>query len=90
MNILNLGYQSTNYYAIQIKDGFLLFDCGWPGTLPQFTAEFKRKGIPLQGIKYILVSHFHPDHAGLVEEFKKLRRKDVTDGKSDGVYRSTE
>lgn len=75
MNIVNLGYQSTNYYAIQIRGGYLLVDCGWHNTFPQFAAEFKRKGISPQEVKYILVTHFHPDHAGLVEDFKKLGAK---------------
>jgi glyoxylase-like metal-dependent hydrolase (beta-lactamase superfamily II) len=70
MNIVNVGYHSTNYYALEIIGGKLLIDCGWPGTLPQFTAELKRKGIALTEIKYLLVTHFHPDHAGLVQEFK--------------------
>ena len=70
MNIINVGYDSTNYYAIEFKDGKLLFDCGWPGTLPKLTAELKRKGIALSEIKYLLVTHFHPDHAGLTQELK--------------------
>jgi endoribonuclease LACTB2 len=72
MNILNVGYHSTNYYALEIKDGKLLVDCGWPGTFPQFSAELKRKGLAPAEIRYILVTHFHPDHAGLVQEFKNL------------------
>ena len=70
MNIVNVGYDSTNYYAIEFKDGKLLVDCGWPGTLPKLTAELKRKGISLSEIKYLLVTHFHPDHAGLTQELK--------------------
>ena len=72
MNIVNVGYLSTNYYAIDIKGGKLLVDCGWPGTLPQFLAELKRKGLALQDIKYLLVTHFHPEHAGLTQELKSL------------------
>jgi glyoxylase-like metal-dependent hydrolase (beta-lactamase superfamily II) len=75
MNIVNVGYHSTNYYALEIRDGKLLVDCGWPGTLPQFTAELKRKGILPAEIHYVLVTHFHPDHAGLVQEFKGLGAK---------------
>ena len=71
-NIVNVGYHSTNYYAVDIMGGRLLVDCGWPGTLPQFTAEMKRKGVSPAEIKYVLATHFHPDHAGLVEEFKRL------------------
>jgi Zn-dependent hydrolases, including glyoxylases len=70
MNIVNVGYASTNYYAIDIKGGKLLVDCGWPGTLPQFSQVLKRKGIALQEFKYLLVTHFHPDHAGLVQDLK--------------------
>jgi len=75
MNIVDVGYQSTNYYAIQTKDGKLLVDCGWPGTLPQFTGALKRKGISLNEIKYLLVTHFHPDHAGLTQELKNQGAK---------------
>ncbi len=70
MNIVNVGYASTNYYAIDIKNGKLLVDCGWPGTLTQFNKVLQRKGMALTEIKYILVTHFHPDHAGLVQELK--------------------
>jgi ribonuclease/clavin/mitogillin len=70
MNIINVGYDSTNYYAIEFKDGKLIVDCGWPGTLPKLTAELKRKGIAFSEIKYLLVTHFHPDHAGLTQELK--------------------
>jgi ribonuclease/clavin/mitogillin len=75
MNIVNVGYQSTNYYAIDIKGGKLLVDCGWPGTLPQFTRVLKQKGITLLEFKYVLVTHFHPDHAGLVQEIKNQGTK---------------
>jgi len=75
MNIVTISYHSTNYYALEIKTGKLLVDCGWPGTLPQFTAELKRKGLTPAEIKFLLVTHFHPDHAGLVQEFKNIGAK---------------
>jgi endoribonuclease LACTB2 len=70
MNIVNVGYDSTNYYILDAKGGKLLVDCGWPGTLPKLMAELKRKGISIGEIKYLLVTHFHPDHAGLAQELK--------------------
>jgi ribonuclease/clavin/mitogillin len=72
LNIVNVGYHSTNYYAIDVKNGRLLIDCGWPGTMPQFAAAMRRKSVAPTEIKYIIATHFHPDHAGLVEEFKRL------------------
>jgi glyoxylase-like metal-dependent hydrolase (beta-lactamase superfamily II) len=72
MNILNVGYDSTNYYLLELKNGKLLVDCGWPGTLPKFLAVLKRKDVSPREIKYLLVTHFHPDHAGLAQELKNM------------------
>jgi endoribonuclease LACTB2 len=75
MNLLTLSYHSTHYYALEIKGGKLLVDCGWPGSLPEFSAVAKRMGMELSEIKYILATHYHPDHAGLAQELKNLGAK---------------
>lgn len=73
LSIVNVGYDSTNYYAIAYKPGqYLLIDCGWPGTLGKLRHQCKIKGIDLSQIKYFLVTHFHPDHAGLTQELIKI------------------
>lgn len=78
MNIVNIGYDSTNYYLLepdpvkpsgQASSG-LLIDVGWPGTLPKLLSICKRKGVVFQKIKYLLITHYHPDHAGLAQEMK--------------------
>jgi glyoxylase-like metal-dependent hydrolase (beta-lactamase superfamily II) len=70
MNIVNLGYDSANYYLLGDRSR-LLIDVGFPGTLPKLTNLCQRKGVPWQEIKYLLVTHYHPDHAGLAEELKR-------------------
>jgi glyoxylase-like metal-dependent hydrolase (beta-lactamase superfamily II) len=75
MNLLTITYHSTNYYALEIKGGKLLVDCGWPGSMTEFTAVAKRKGLDLREIKFIFVTHFHMDHAGLAQELKNLGAK---------------
>jgi ribonuclease/clavin/mitogillin len=70
MNIVNVGYDSTNYYVLGANTNRLLLDVGWPGTLPKLLALLKRKDIPFQDIGYLLVTHYHPDHAGLAQEVK--------------------
>ena len=72
MNIINVGYDSTNYFLLEIKNGKLLVDNGWPGTLPKFLSVLKRKDVSPDEIKYLLVTHFHPDHSGLTQELKNL------------------
>ncbi|HEY3312174.1 MAG TPA: MBL fold metallo-hydrolase [Anaerolineales bacterium] len=70
MNILNVGYDSANYYLLEPEKTGLLVDTGWPGSLPRFAATLKRKGLGLQQVRYLLCTHYHPDHAGLAQELK--------------------
>lgn len=70
INILNVGYGSTNYYLVGQNTNRLLIDVGWPGTLPKLLNIFKRKRIQLQDVRYLLITHYHPDHAGLAQELK--------------------
>ncbi len=70
MNIVNVGYYSANYYVLGERKPRLLIDVGWPGTLPILLANLKRKDISFQDIGYLLVTHYHPDHAGLAQELK--------------------
>lgn len=70
MNFVNVGYGSTNYYVIGDGRNRLLVDVGWPGTMGKLLANLRRKGIALGDIRYLLVTHYHPDHAGLVQEVK--------------------
>lgn len=70
-NILNVGYSSTNYYLVGQDTAWLLIDVGWPGTLPRLQSILKRGRVLLQDVKYLLVTHYHPDHAGLAQEVKQ-------------------
>ncbi len=72
MNIVNVGYRSTNYYVLADTRPRLLIDAGWPGTLGAMRHACRRMGIRLEDIPYQLVTHYHPDHAGLAEELKRL------------------
>jgi len=71
VNIVNVGYDSTNYYVIAAEPGQLLVDVGWPGTLPKLRHTLTRAGIALTAISHLLVTHYHPDHAGLAQELKQ-------------------
>lgn len=70
LNIVNVGYDSTNYYVIETAATKLLVDIGFPDTLPKLSHALKRTGIALTAIAYLLITHYHPDHAGLAQELK--------------------
>lgn len=69
--IVNVGYRSTNYWVLSAGNSRILVDIGWPGTLPAMRANLDRIGIPLNEIRYALATHYHMDHAGLAQEFKR-------------------
>lgn len=68
--IVNVGYDSTNYYVLGQGSNRLLVDVGWSNTLPKLLAAMKRKDVALAQIRYLLATHYHPDHAGLAQEIK--------------------
>lgn len=71
MNIVNVGYDSTNYYVLADTRPRLLVDVGWPGTLAKLEHQCKRTSVNLADIKHFLLTHYHPDHAGLAQELKR-------------------
>ena len=64
MVIKEIKYGTTNTYLIKGESGALLFDTGWVGTLPAFCHAMGAAGEKVQDIRYILISHYHPDQKG--------------------------
>ena len=62
MNILRYGNTNTYYLS------GLLIDTDMPGTLSGLYRELKRSGLTLSDIRYVLATHYHPDHMGLISE----------------------
>lgn len=69
--IVNVEYRSTNYWVVSAGNSRLLVDLGWPGTMPAMRANLDRMGVPLDQIRYAVATHYHMDHAGLAQEFKR-------------------
>jgi glyoxylase-like metal-dependent hydrolase (beta-lactamase superfamily II) len=65
-----LTVNSTHFYLLPCAGGLLLVDAGW--ELGQFTAQMKALKIPLSAIRWVMFTHHHPDHAGLVQNIKNL------------------
>ncbi len=70
MKIFNIGYKSSNYYLIDAGQYCLAIDVGWPGTINDYGRQLRHTGKKVQDLNYLIVTHFHVDHAGLVQELK--------------------
>jgi glyoxylase-like metal-dependent hydrolase (beta-lactamase superfamily II) len=62
----------TNLYLIDCLKGKLLIDSGWPHCLPTLKAQVKTFELKLTDIRYVMMTHAHPDHAGLMQTLKRL------------------
>ena len=69
--IRKLRYGNTNTFFIQGTDAGLLIDTDFAGTLPAFYRTIKENNIKIGDISYILATHYHPDHIGLVSQLMK-------------------
>jgi len=70
MKFFNVGYKSANYYLIDTSQYCLAIDVGWPGTVNDYGRQLRPTGKRVQDINYLIVTHFHVDHAGLTQELK--------------------
>ncbi|SCW62327.1 Metallo-beta-lactamase superfamily protein [Ruminococcaceae bacterium YRB3002] len=73
MNTLTLlRYGNTNTFLLGSgtpgTNGQLLIDTDFAGTIAQFYKAIKSHGVKVSDIKYVLATHYHPDHMGLISE----------------------
>jgi len=65
---IKLKYGNTNTFFIRGMNGNLLVDTDYAGTLPAFYRAIKEHNIKISDITYVLATHYHPDHIGLISE----------------------
>ena len=66
--MIRLTYGNTNTFYIPGSAGGLLIDTDYAGTLRAFYKTLKNSGMQLGDIAYVLATHYHPDHMGLIAE----------------------
>lgn len=64
--MIRLKYGNTNTFYIPGHSGGLLVDTDYAGTLHTFYRAIKQNGIGIRDIVYVLATHYHPDHMGLI------------------------
>lgn len=70
--ITKLKYGNTNTYFVRKNASGLLIDTDYAGTLQAFYKEIKKNNIAISDITYVLATHYHPDHIGLVSELMEI------------------
>ena len=66
--LTKIRYGNTNTVLLQGDRGSILIDTDYAGTMPAFYKAIKELGIKVSDITYVLATHYHPDHMGLISE----------------------
>jgi len=92
--MIRLKYGNTNTFYVPGKPGGLLIDTDYAGTLQAFFRSLKMNHLELDDISYVLPTHCHPDHIGLIGELQHLGVKLLLIDKQlatvhfpDGIFR---
>lgn len=67
-----LRYGNTNTFYIPGTKRGLLIDTDYAGTLQSFFRAVKEAGISTKDITYVLATHYHPDHIGILGDLQAL------------------
>ena len=73
--MIRLKYGNTNTFLIPAARGYLLLDTDYAGTLPAFYRAIKQNGVKVSDIAYVLATHYHPDHMGLIPDMMRQEVK---------------
>jgi glyoxylase-like metal-dependent hydrolase (beta-lactamase superfamily II) len=65
LDLLHQGAERViGSYVVDTKEGPALFDCGPTTCIAQLEAGLGERGLLLQDVRHLLLSHIHLDHAG--------------------------
>jgi len=78
LDLLHLGRERViGVYLLETPEGPALFDCGPSTCVPALKQALRERGLELQDVLHLLLSHIHLDHAGaagvLVREHPELQ-----------------
>jgi glyoxylase-like metal-dependent hydrolase (beta-lactamase superfamily II) len=63
-------------YLWSDPDGLTLIDAGLPGSGPLIAAAIHQAGYQPADLRRLVLTHFHPDHVGVVREYLHLAPAD--------------
>lgn len=87
--ITKIRYGNTNTFLLKGDRGSILIDTDYAGSLPAFYKTIKGLGIKVPDITYVLATHYHPDHIGLVSELMEQDVKlIIMESQTDSVHNS--
>jgi len=66
--LINVGNRISNIYLVELQKGYLLIDTGYREQFERFEKALNKKGIALDDIQYVFITHAHDDHVGFLNQ----------------------
>ena len=66
--IHNVGEKFTNSYLLPCGEDYCLVDTGYKGHFDKFCEKLKEANVPMEKIKYVVLTHAHSFHAGYLKK----------------------
>lgn len=60
----------TNWVLVREGDAVTLVDAAWPKDYPRVVESLERAGASPAQVEAVVLTHAHPDHAGVAERFR--------------------
>ena len=76
-------------YALVRGGQAILIDTGLPGNEKQIIEALDNEGVPLSGVRLIVITHAHPDHSGSAERLRRMTGAPVGIHKDDASFAQT-
>jgi glyoxylase-like metal-dependent hydrolase (beta-lactamase superfamily II) len=70
--IITLNHKYAQAYIVCVNGIYIMVDAGYPESFNTFGKILSMHSITYSQIKYLIITHFHPDHAGLVQPLMDL------------------
>jgi glyoxylase-like metal-dependent hydrolase (beta-lactamase superfamily II) len=83
--VWRLGTRWANFYLVTDGGEGLLVDSGYPGYFSQLQNVAPRLGMAVDGVRAVIVTHHHVDHAGAAEAVRSQAGATVFTGEGDAA-----
>lgn len=76
-NLYFVGANDVSVFLLTGPEGHILLDGGYPGTPPMIMASIAKLGFDIRGVRMLLNTDPHADHAGGLSELKEASGADL-------------
>src|SRR5512147_1723285 len=70
-SIVSIPLSMSHTYLIPCPDGYLQVDTGYDRDHRIYRKYLAKAGIPIESIRYLLLTHHHDDHAGFLNDLTR-------------------